>query len=223
MAPRKYTIQYYFSVEGDTEKWYLGWLQELINSTEDATYNVKLNCNIQKNPYKYAKSLSLLSGAKKYDIYHFSDYESDDPQHVKQFLDTIQNMKKANLSGKSIKYHFGYSNLTFDLWIILHRNACNGSVTHRSHYIRYINRAFDEVFEDMDDYKKEDNFKRCLSKLNLSDVKAAIDRAKKIMETNKKNGYTLHEYMGYAYYKENPSLAIWESIEKILLDVGLIK
>lgn len=30
-----------------------------------------------------------------------------------------------------------------------------------------------------------------------------------------------HQYKGYKYYKENPSLAIWEAIEKILKDCEL--
>ena len=29
---RKETKKYYFSVEGETEKWYLDWLQKTINS-----------------------------------------------------------------------------------------------------------------------------------------------------------------------------------------------
>lgn len=61
----------------------------------------------------------------------------------------------------------------------------------------------------MDEYKHEDNFKRCLNKMNLSNVIAAIGRAKKIMERNRKNGYTLFQYKGYKYYKENPSLSAW--------------
>lgn len=32
-----------------------------------------------------------------------------------------------------------------------------------------------------------------------------------------------YQYKGYKYYKENPSLAIWEAIEKILKDCGLYK
>lgn len=31
-----------------------------------------------------------------------------------------------------------------------------------------------------------------------------------------------HQYKGYTYYKENPSLAAWEAIEKILIDCGLL-
>ena len=35
MNVRKRKIQYYFSVEGETEKWYLEWLQRQINSTDN--------------------------------------------------------------------------------------------------------------------------------------------------------------------------------------------
>jgi hypothetical protein len=38
------------------------------------------------------------------------------------------------------------------------------------------------------------------------------------MERNKENGYVLQNYNGYTYYKENPSLAIWEIVEKILVE-----
>ena len=100
---------------------------------------------------------------------------------------------------------------------------CNTSYTHRKQYITPINRVFGEKFENMDEFKKELNFKRCLKKMNLSNVIDAINRARKIMQRNRENGYTLHEYKGYQYYKENPSLASWQAIEKILLDCKLIK
>ncbi len=74
----------------------------------------------------------------------------------------------------------------------------------------------------MDEYKHEDNFKRCLSKMNLSNVIDAIERARKIMQKNNENGYRLLEYRGYKYYKENPSLSAWEAIEKILSDCKLL-
>ena len=37
----------------------------------------------------------------------------------------------------------------------------------------------------------------------------------------KENGYNLENYKGYKFYKENPSLSIWEIIEKILYECGL--
>lgn len=71
MANRKSTKKYYFSVEGETEQWYLKWLQDLINATEEAEYKVSIDCRIQKNPLKYAKSLVI---TKKVEVYHFFDY-----------------------------------------------------------------------------------------------------------------------------------------------------
>jgi len=43
---RKETIKYFFSVEGDTERWYLNWLQTKINSNEYSKYNIKIDCEI---------------------------------------------------------------------------------------------------------------------------------------------------------------------------------
>ena len=41
----------------------------------------------------------------------------------------------------------------------------------------------------MAEYKHEDNFKRCLSKLDLSNVLDAVNRAKTIMRMNEERGY----------------------------------
>lgn len=219
MAKMKKANKYHFTVEGATENWYLKWLQDKINEAPDATFKVSLDCPIQKNPLKQAKKMKIL---RKTEIYHISDYESDEPIHVKEFKETMDNMKKAKGLGKQITYKFGYTNLTFDLWIILHKSDCNCSISHRKHYIRHINRAYNEKFENMDDYKHEKNFKRILNKLSLDDVIDAINRSKEIMQRNKDNGYILQQYKGYKYYSENPSLAIWEVIEKILQECDLI-
>ncbi len=219
MARRKPTNKYYFSVEGETEQWYLKWLQDLINNTEESVCKVSIDCPVKKNPLKHAKSLTV---TKKVVIYHFFDYESDEPIHVQGFQDAMNNMKKAEQLGKQIKYKSGYSNFTFDLWIILHMADCNTSYAHRKQYITPINKAFGEKFENMDEYKQEDNFKRCLNKMNLSNVLDAIGRAKKIMQRNQENGYLLLQHKGYRYYKENPSLSAWEAIERILSDCKLL-
>ena len=218
MAKLKQTNKYHFSVEGETEQWYLKWLQGLINDAPEAKYKVSFDCPVQKNPLKRAKSI-VVTG--KTDIYHISDYESDDEIHVREFRETMDNMKLAKELGKQINYKFGYTNLTFDLWIVLHKSNCNGALSHRRLYLQHINRAFDENFENMDDYKHESNFKRVLGKMTLQNVKEAVERAKLIMQRNAENGYVLQEYKGYRYYRENPSLAIWEVIERVLVECGL--
>ena len=39
---RKTQVKYYFSVEGDTEKWYLDWLEKIINNDPNSVITVKL-------------------------------------------------------------------------------------------------------------------------------------------------------------------------------------
>lgn len=218
MRNKKSTLKYYFSVEGETENWYLKWLQELINSTDESEYLVSFDCPVNKNPIKRVKSMNV---TKKIIIYHFFDYESDDEIHAKRFTEAMDRMKEAQ-NYKQVIYKSGYTNFTFDLWVILHKADCYGAYSHRKQYITQINKAYCEHFEDMDEYKEESNFKRCLSKLSLEDVVNAINRAKNIEKRNKDNGYVLHQYKGYKFYKENPALSAWEAIERILKDCKLI-
>lgn len=212
---RKENRTYYFSVEGETEQWYLEWLQRIINAEPNAKYTVKLDSKIQKDPLSRAKRMTIVG---KTEITHIFDYESDEEIHVKQFKTTLERMKDAQNIGKNIKYHLGYSNFTFELWMILHKADCNGSLMHRRQYLMPLNRAYGENFENLDQYKHENNFKRVLSKLTLDNVRQAIRRAKVIMRKNEEMGYRLQEYKGYRYYKENPSLSLWEQIERILMD-----
>lgn len=217
---RKITKKYCFSVEGYTEQWYLEWLRSRINESDDALCKVAFDSKIEKNPLSRIKSMNIVG---KTEIWHLCDYESDEPIHQRLFHETMDRMKEASNSGRSVTYKFGYCNFTFDLWIILHmKNSCH-SFAHRHQYISEINSAFHEHFSDMDEYKHEKNFKRCLSKMDLSNVIDAVNRAKSIMEANKRNGYKLYKYKGYQYYSENPSLSIYEIIEKILTECGLIK
>lgn len=86
MARLKKSSQYFFSVEGETEYWYLKWLQDKINNCEKSKKKVSFNCSIQKDPIKYAKKVTILG---KTVVYHLSDYESNEPVHVKQFMTTM--------------------------------------------------------------------------------------------------------------------------------------
>ena len=217
---RKETRKYFFSVEGKTEKWYLEWLQRMINDEPSAFYFVKLDCQVQRDPIKRAKSIPIIG---KVQITHVFDYESEEPSHGQQFRATLDRMKDAQDIGKSIKYVLGYSNFAFELWIVLHKADCRGALVHRRHYLGHLNRAYDEGFESLDEYKQEDGFRRVLAKLTLGDVRQAIRRAEAITQRNQADGCVLQQYKGYEYYRENPSLSVWESIRRILDDCGLLE
>ena len=82
-------------------------------------------------------------------------------------------------SQKKIKYALGYSNFTFELWMILHKRDCNGSLTDRRQYLNPINQAFGEKFENLDQYKHEDN-----PSLSIHEVVKGILTDCKIAEFN---------------------------------------
>lgn len=224
MTPPKRKLRniYFFSVEGETEKWYLEWLKDTINESQSSIREVVFDCKVEKDPVKRAKSITIFPIRGKTEIWHFTDYESNKVGDTKQFTETINKMVQATKLGKQITYKLGYSNLTFDLWIILHKMDCFGSLADRRHYCTHLNQAYGEKFVNMPEYKMEKNFKRCLAKLNLSNVKDAVRRAKEIMR-QRETGDHFTIWRGFKYYKKNPSLAIWEIIEKILEDCQLLE
>ncbi|WP_211093501.1 RloB domain-containing protein [Cohnella fermenti] len=216
---RKPIQKYYYSVEGETEEWYLRWLEQLINDDSNSIFKVSIQSKIEKDPLKYAKKLNMISRTI---VTHLCDYESNDTEHTTQFRGTLNSLKETSRQGKKIDYRLGYSNFTFELWITLHKADCNTSYNHRRQYLDPINRGFNEKFTELAQYKRESDFKRILRKISLSDVKDAVKRAKIIMQRNKQNGLVPHEYKGFHYYADNPSLTIGDSIESILKDCKLL-
>jgi len=217
--PRKQILTYYFSVEGETEKWYLDWLEAQINLQEETKFKVKLKAEVQKDPVSYAKKLTV---QRRTTVWHLSDIEGSTPSHIQSIENTLGRLKDAKNLGKDITYHWGYSNLSFDLWMILHKQNCNAEFADVTRYLNHINRAFGEQFESMKEYKEEYNFKHCLGKLSLPEVLSAIERARTIMQRNERDGYLLSQFKGYQYYLHNPSLDLWQPIERILRDCGLL-
>jgi len=136
---RKINRIFYFSVEGQTERQYLQWLQKTINADSSAQCKVKLEAKVEKNPVSYVKQLTSL---ERTTVTHVFDYESNDAEHQLQFRNTLDQMRKASQLGKSVKYKLGYSNYTFELWIILHKSNCNTPLSHRRQYLQAINRAY---------------------------------------------------------------------------------
>ncbi|MDR1701775.1 MAG: RloB family protein [Sporomusaceae bacterium] len=229
MAAWKENKQFYFSVEGETEWWYLEWLKEKINS--EAQTKVSFVCS-RKTPEKMMKSLRSLDFTK-IKIAHIFDYESQEEAHTKNFEKILAQMRIAERE-KGITYHLGYSNFAFELWIILHKIDFYKTLNNRNAYLKPINENYGEKFAGLSEYKEESNFKRILKKLTLDNVRDAIKRSEYIKQTNIRNGYVRHNCKevtckegkcraNKCYFKENPSLSIGKIIKEIFEDCGLIR
>jgi hypothetical protein len=207
------------SVEGETEKWYFEHLKKLVNESEDSIYKLKLNPKIKKSPKSFTKTLTALDG--KVRAFHICDYESNEPIHVEQFQNILKELKTSNAM-KKVNYKLGYTNFSFELWMILHKKQQLSVLPHRKNYLSSLNQGYCEEFQFLNDYKKEKNFKRILSKIDLNDVKNAVNYATNIREIKCKNGVRMIEYLGFEYYKENPDLTINECVYEMLKECGIM-
>ena len=176
---------------------YFGWLGKQINACEGRAFNASINAKVQQSPRKFYKGLNAKATPQ---VIHICDVESNEPVHVDKFQNILSEMKEAK-SQKKISYVLGYSNFTFELWMVLHKRTCNGSLSHRRQYLAPICDAFGEKFEDLDHYKREDAFVRCLNKLTLEDVRAVVRRAETITSLNEQARKALVQYKGYSYIR----------------------
>ena len=67
------TKKYTFTVEGETERWYLLWLRDRINEQEDKEYKVAIEAKVQQHPMKFAKGVNAISTPA---VVHICDVEN---------------------------------------------------------------------------------------------------------------------------------------------------
>lgn len=219
MANRKMNARYYFTVEGETEKWYLEWLRDAINADPRSKVKVVCSPKVQKNPVKWAKAKTNLDKSAK--VFHVFDFEDEEPIHVKAFKGTLANMKKAGSLGRGFRYVSAYSNLTFELWMVLHKGDCP-ALAHRRQYLKPINDLYGEHFESLDEYKHEANFKRVLGKLTVDDAVTAVGRAETLAKRAEEHGLRKAQHCGYSYYLDNPATDLWIPVKQMLEEGGII-
>lgn len=217
---RLFNQTYTMTVEGECEKYYFEHLKKLINENKSRIANCQFKPDIavKKSPLKHAKAFNGLDN-KFFHIQDIEDYYSE--EHKKVFYNTLEELKNAR---KYVKYYkLGYTNFSFELWILLHKRDMTHSISNRKKYISIINESYGTNFEHIGDYKEEQNFKKILNQISLDDVYQAIKRAKEIRlcnecETCKAQNQKLEEYCNYTFFTVNPDLDIHEIIETILVD-----
>lgn len=214
MTNRLQTKVYTFSVEGETEKWYLERVEELINDCNQLRFKVSLKVEVIKNPIKFVKK--IIPVQVDY-LCHVCDVEGQTPGDISGFENTLRDMKKASES-KKLEYHLGYSNYSFELWMIFHKQDCFGSLGGKRDYLSNINRAFGTGYQDLNEYKAENNFQHCLQQITLDDVRAAIRRAEHVINQKRTTGEQEIAFAKHRYYRSNPALSIHLVIKHILTE-----
>lgn len=219
---RKKAKKFYFSVEGKTEEYYFRWLFKEINNHKDSTQKVIIDIVVTDSPISYAKRISV-----PYPVmaFHVTDTESESEEHQNNFKRELEEMHTVSTTtrNKVSIYKLAYSNLSFELWMILHKIDSFAYVNQCNNYLPFINKAFDTEFKSLGDYKKEKGFTGILNNLTLTDVIQAIQKAKTLLKLKKNNGHKKQKYKNQYYYIKNPALSVHEIVEEILIEVGIIK
>lgn len=220
---RKESRQFNISVEGiNCEKMYFEHLAKLINSSNESKYNLKISPR-KMSPLEYAKRNAHRPveqrGNKKLPYIHIQDIEDfyDDFQRTK-FYKVIDEMRIAE-DTFGISYELGYSNYTFELWMLLHVADMSHSVQNRYAYLSSLNKYFNRSFAHIDDFKRADEFQKILDEfVTLDSVKSAVARAEMITEGNEKDKKKQEVYRGFSFYRDNPDITVHEVV-KMIFDV----
>lgn len=221
---KKESRQFNISVEGiNCEMMYFNHLKELINISDRSTYHLKIDIK-KMTPLAYAKRnahkpVEKRRNNQKIPFIHIQDIEDyyDDYQKAK-FFGIIDEMRKAE-EIFSISYELGYSNYTFELWMLLHVADMNYDVQDRRAYLDPINRWFHRHFANLDEFKRENEFQKILDEyVTIDSVKCAIQRAGKIVDSNISEGKIKETYKGFTFFRDNPDVTIHE-IVRMIFDV----
>ena len=211
---------YYFTVEGETEREYLRWLEMQINQSNKASIPVKFDILVTNSVQKRLKTLPI---NKSVVVYHFCDMESLSEYHKNHFLDIIDKLYKASQDPRILEYKLGYSNQSFELWLLLHKTEAYSSSYHRKNYFRDLEKVFNLNLRGTQDFKRKKNIISLLKQLSLDDVIHAINREKEIKRHNELNNYCEVNRHNYHFYWENPSSSIGSCIEEILIENNILE
>ena len=216
---------YFLSCEGETERWYFEWLKNQINN--DSRTKNKVDIKFKKlMPSAFAKSNA---GTFTKDMLNDSifcriqDIEDYNDEHIMKFHLLLKSTKEARQRYKKISFIIGYSNFTFEVWILAHKAKVR-EIVDRAYYYQEINSAYNTAFINNDDYKHENNFKNLLKQLTLDDViHKAIPECKRFVEKCYSDNPALkRELYGFKYIHANPDTTLHDFIRSILEYAGLM-
>lgn len=192
-----YRKTYYCLCEGQQEKMYLEHLSSLLKTD---SRKVTFNCVLgdAENLYRY----------KSYEPEKVVLFDHDGKQE--NFEKQIRLCTKNNA-------HMAYSNLNFDLWLVLHSEDFKGvGPAQKNDAYKEKVRKFYRLAEDAD-IKQKKIIEKILKQINLESVKKAIHNAEKIRRL--KTECEKHR-VGDCVWYDNPDFSIDVFLRNALENAG---
>ena len=216
---------YFLSCEGATERWYFEWLKNQINNDPRTKNKVDFRFKtLMPSAFTKSNAGTYIKNMLKGSIFcRIQDIEDYNDEHIKKFHLLLKSTKEARQRYKKISFIIGYSNFTFEVWILAHKAKVR-EIVDRAYYYQEINSAYNTAFINNDDYKHENNFKNLLKQLTLDDViHKAIPECKRFVEKCYSDNPALkRELYGFKYIHANPDTTLHDFIRSILEYAGLM-
>lgn len=207
----QYRKQYLCICEGQQEKMYLDHVASLVK--EFPRKVIKFNTYID-NPHRLTKTYEDYDSGALFD-YDFNEVEFK--RNIK-LCDKLNNEQKPAKHKKGGFIHHAYSNVNFDLWLILHKEDFNRSVSKNDAYIPDIRRIYGLASNE--NIKNEGVMNKILNQITLIDVKSAIERADKIKRDKNIEDASI---IGSTSLYSDPDFSIHEFLRLVLKDSGDLK
>lgn len=193
--------------EGRQEELYLKRLKKLIYECESRTFDVDFFFFSSQggNPMEVVERASNVTiydkGQQRVAIF-------DHDQKEAEFRQALDKCKVNNVFS-------AYSNLCFDLWLILHKTRFTRCVNNTGQYAQTIREVYN--LPENADIKNEDVINQILAQLQLQDIRQAIQNAFVISKNNDGTGTPSFSEKSVQYYP-NPDLAVHLFVQKVLHD-----
>ena len=196
--------QYLCACEGQQEELYLKHLGRLINELPGR----KIKFVTVIHPPRYLEKVNV-----SYDCVALFDHDSNDKtfQANITICDKLnkKEMRKSKIDRRRI-WH-AYSNLNFDLWLILHKEDFSRCVYGNDQYADDVRRIYG--LAPTDNIKSKDTLANILNCITLENIESAISRANALIEQKLEGDKKI---ISSSICCENPDLSIHRFIRAVI-------
>lgn len=209
--------RYIISCEGNTEIIYFKHLQKLLNNEG---FKIEIDARKQTISSIIKSQHGFYSQLGEKNIAKVEDIELADEETKIRLEKSVKAITSASKHAKSANLYI--SNISFELWLLLHKADIEKKVKKVNDYLPLINKHYCKKFDSLCDYKQQKNLYKIIQNINLDDVKRAVERARMIRNRNfKNNSHAKVNINGFEYFSCNPDLSVHELVRDILYELGI--
>lgn len=205
---KRYKKTVFCVVEGQQEELYL---KHLANLLSDFPRKI-VKFNISKGTAD-----KLRGNGIEYDSVCIFDHDFDEILFSKNLETCIELDRKYNRKAREDRrrIHHAFSNICFDLWLLLHKKEFRRPINTTDGYVNEIRKAFGLPSDA--DIKNKETIEAILKQISLEDVSKAISRAESIKSS--KLAIDIRRTSKGAEYYDNPDTSVDIFIKELLSEV----